>query len=54
MAPAKGRQGRKALYNDAPMFVYPIRLPVMLARAARKLGEGNLSAGVRRALEQLK
>jgi len=37
--------------QEAPMDSYPVRMTGAHARRARQLGEGNMSAGVRLALE---
>lgn len=37
--------------QDAPMDVYPIRMTAAHARRARKIGQGNLSKGVRKSIE---
>lgn len=38
--------------QDVGMDVYPVRMTAAHARKARQLGQGNLSEGVRLALEQ--
>lgn len=45
---------RSKLRQDTPMDVYPVRLTAAHALLARKFGEGNLSDGVRLAIESLK
>ena len=45
-------QGRKIIDGTVPMDVYPVRLTARQARCARRIGEGNLSAGVRIAIEE--
>jgi hypothetical protein len=42
--------GRKPLNKSGPMRQYKVRLTAKEARQARKLGKGNLSAGIREAL----
>jgi hypothetical protein len=39
--------------QDAPMDVYPIRITAAHARKARKAGKGNLSRGIRQAIEKM-
>jgi len=47
------KQGRPLKYasQDSAMDSYPVRLTATLARAARKIGCGNLSEGVRIAIQ---
>lgn len=42
--------GRKSLY-DEPMEKITIRLPIPVVAHLRTLGDGNISAGIRRAIE---
>ena len=44
-------QGRKIIDGAIPMEVYPIRVSIRQARKARKIGNGNMSAGFRIALD---
>lgn len=45
---------KSKLRQDAPMSVYPVRLTAAHAIAARRIGAGNLSDGVRMAVEACK
>ena len=45
------KPGRKRLYPDVAMEVYYARLTATHARLARRIGHGNLSEGVRAAIE---
>lgn len=45
------KPGRKRLYPDVAMEVYYARLTATHSRLARKLGQGNLSEGIRFAIE---
>jgi hypothetical protein len=45
-------KGKWRQEQDAPMDTYPVRMTAAHARHARKKGEGNLSQGVRRAIEE--
>ena len=45
------KPGRKRLYPDVAMSVYYARLTATHARLARRLGHGNLSEGIRAAIE---
>jgi hypothetical protein len=45
------KPGRKRLYPDVAMEVYYARLTATHARLARRLGGGNLSEGIRVAIE---
>jgi DNA-binding transcriptional regulator GbsR (MarR family) len=45
------KPGRRRLYPEVAMDVYYVRLTATLARHARKIGQGNLSEGIREALE---
>lgn len=47
MAKSKWRQEQ-----DVPMDTYPVRMTAAHARHARRKGEGNLSQGVRLAIEE--
>lgn len=44
-------KGKWRAEQDAPMDNYPVRMTAAHARRARRIGQGNLSEGVRRALE---
>lgn len=45
--------GRPLLHaiQDSPMDAYNVRITAWHARKARKLGDGNLALGVRKAIE---
>lgn len=45
------KDSKLRIEQEAPMDVYPVRMTAKHARMARKLGEGNLSQGMRVALE---
>jgi hypothetical protein len=45
------KPGRKRLYPDVAMEVYYARLTATHARLARRMGQGNLSEGIRIAIE---
>lgn len=45
-------KGKWRQEQDAPMDSYPVRMTAAHARRARRIGAGNLSEGVRVALEQ--
>lgn len=45
------KPGRKRLYQDVAMEVYYARLTATHARLARRMGHGNLSEGIRVAIE---
>jgi hypothetical protein len=45
------KPGRKRLYPDVAMEVYYARLTATHSRLARRLGNGNLSEGIRMAIE---
>ena len=45
--------GRKRLYLDAAMDVYYARLTPHQARLARRFGGGNLSEGIRAAIDHM-
>jgi len=47
----ESRPGRKRLYPDVAMEVYYARLTATHARLARRMGNGNLSEGIRLAIE---
>lgn len=46
--------GRKPIDGDAAMATYQARLTGRQARKARRIGEGNVSEGIRRAIEEYK
>jgi len=43
--------GRKPIDGDSAMATYQARLTGRQARKARRIGEGNVSEGVRRAID---
>jgi hypothetical protein len=45
------KPGRKRLFPDVAMEVYYARLTATHARLARRMGQGNLSEGIRIAIE---
>jgi len=45
------KPGRKRIFMDAALDVYYARISAHQARVARRLGEGNLSEGIRRAID---
>lgn len=45
------KPGRKRLYPEVAMDVYYARMTATQARFARKVGRGNLSEGIRAAIE---
>jgi hypothetical protein len=45
------KPGRKRLYPEVAMEVYYARLTATHARLARRVGSGNLSEGIRIAIE---
>jgi hypothetical protein len=45
------KPGRKRLYPDVAMEVYYARLTATHARLARRIGQSNLSEGIRVAIE---
>jgi hypothetical protein len=47
----RGPPGRKRLYPEIAMEVYYARLTATHARLARRMGHGNLSEGIRAAIE---
>lgn len=46
------KPGRRTLYNER-MQRYPVTMPPEMADLATRIGGGNLSAGVRKALEEM-
>lgn len=48
--PAK--KGRPLEFQDVPINVYSVRLPAWYAIRARRLGDGNMSNGIRIAIDR--